>query len=120
MFGPLIKKVIFNASDMSGSLISDPIELIYLDNVSLLLVWTGTPTGTFKIEVANEFPADMANPSYTPTWVDLPLTPAIIATGAGDSAFIDFTQIPSAFMRVKYNRSGGSGSLNGSVTSKKV
>lgn len=112
---------IFNDGDMSGNLTSIIVETKLQDNVGIQLHWTGTPTGTFSVEISIDHKEDvLGNVVVAGHWVSLPLLPAIAAAGAGDDAYIDLNQLSASYVRVKYTRSAGSGTLNGFMVAKGV
>lgn len=88
--------------DMSGNLTSPVTNILLLDNISVQLVWTGTPTGDFEVQGSlNEI-----------AWEALPLSPAPAAAGAADQALIDMNQLSYPFIRVVYTATSGTGVLN--------
>lgn len=94
--------------DMSGNLESEVTNIATIDNVSIQLVWTGTPTGSFYVDGS----ADGAN------WTPLSLSPAPIASGAAGNWLIDMTQLSFLHIRVRYVASSGSGSLTVTIAGK--
>lgn len=90
--------------------------------LSYLVVWTGSPTGTFTVEVSNDFvPSPIGvipKDSDTGTWVTLALSATVAATGSGSSAFIDIDTIGATWIRLKYTRSSGTGVLNATISGK--
>ena len=69
--------------------------------VALQFIWTGSPVGTFFVDVSQ----DGTN------WAALPLSPAPAAAGTAGNAFVD-AQTGAVFMRVRYVRTSGTGTLN--------
>ena len=95
--------------DMSASITADGTNILYTDRVGYQIDWTGTPTGDFTVEVSND----------EDTWVELTLSTAIAAGGSADSAFID-VETAAKFVRLKYTRSSGTGTLNVHITAKSI
>lgn len=110
------KRILDSYFIQSGSLAADytssTINILYLDNIGIQLVWTGTPTGTFIIQVSND----------NTTWGTLsPTSPSTISAGGSASdAEISLNQLPWKYLRVKYTRSSGTGTLQGYITGKEV
>lgn len=109
------------SGDMSASLSSSIIEVKLQDNIGIQLNWTGTPTGTFDVQVSDDYFRDfMGNVINAGNWITLTLSPAIIASGAADKAFIDINQTGASYMKVIYTRVSGTGTLNGFMSGKGV
>jgi hypothetical protein len=87
---------------MASSFNSAPLGIQYLDNVSLEMAWTGTPTGTIVIQGSNS----------QINWQPLTLNPAITQP-AGSASFysVDLNQVGYAYIQVAYTAGSGSGNL---------
>lgn len=93
--------LIITAGDMSqASITSDAIGIASLDNINIQCIWTGTPSGTFEVDVSLN----------STTWNALP--PAPTATGAAGSFTLDLNQLGSYYFRLVYTKSGSTGTLN--------
>lgn len=92
----VITSAVFNIQDMSL--------------LSVHLIWTGTPTGTFTVQGSNQY--DSTNPNAAADWVSLSLSPAPAAGGSASSALVNLAQLGFAYLRVTYTNSAGSGTLN--------
>lgn len=112
-------QVITNGS-MATSLTSLPTSIGQISQIGYTLSWTGTPTGSFDVQVCNnaQFNSVGAYISGSGSWVSLPLTPTISAAGSSDSAYADVIPTSAAFMRVVYTRVSGTGTLNVIVAGK--
>ena len=95
--------------DMSSNITSSPTNILHTDRVGCQLTWTGTPTGSFSVEVSN----DMT------TWITLTLSTSITASGSADSAFID-VESAAKFVRIKYAATSGTGTLQAHITAKSI
>lgn len=93
--------------DMSGNITSPAMSIKMYDNISVQCTFTGSPTGTFAVEVSN----DNSN------WTALASPPAA-AAGSGATTRGVYTSVPDQWMRVKFVFSSGSGSLNVFVSGK--
>lgn len=88
--------------DMSGDITSIPLEIRLQDNIGFQLIWTGTPVGTFDVQIS----ADKI------IWNSIPLATIISANGTADTAYIDLMQLSAFYIRLVYNRTSGTGILN--------
>ncbi len=77
---------------------------------SIQVVWTGTPTGTFTLQVS-----DKPNPIETTDadWVTSTEVAVVNPTGAAGQFLISTTASPHMKKRLKYVNSAGSGVLTG-------
>lgn len=111
----------FGASgcDMSASQTSTISNVQFMDNIGLLLSWSGasSPVGVFTVEVSNDY-----NPqtNTSGTWIALDFGSTISVSGASGSHEISINQLPFSWMRQKYARASGSGTLNVFLSSKQV
>ena len=90
---------------------------------SYTIVWTGTPTGQFYVEVCDDYVPNPQDASFgTPvnpgTWVPLILSAGVVATGSAGSAFIDVDACSAAFCRLHYVFSSGTGTATAVVAGK--
>lgn len=110
--------VIVNGN-MTGTITSSAQEIIYQDDIGVQLDWTGTPTGTFDVQVSSNFVRDTNGNILNPgNWISVPYLPIITASGAGDDGVIDLKLLSAMYIRVVYNATGGSGTLNAYFTGK--
>jgi hypothetical protein len=96
--------------DMSGSLTSPAIDIRWFDNLIMYISFTGTPTGTFAVETSGD----------QVTWFDLTLSPVPAAAGAANTIRIQFTQLGDSYIRLKYNRTSGTGTLKATLAGKEI
>lgn len=111
----LLRIPIFSAAmsntDMSTSLSSAVTNIKYMDNIAIQLAFTGTPTGTFLVQL---------NLDSTSVWAALPLSPVPVAQGGPDLIILDLNQLSAEFIQVIYNRTSGSGTIAGWISAKMV
>lgn len=114
--------VVFNNVDLSTDQNSAGIHVQYSDNIGVQFVWTGTPVGTFGIDVSNNAILAPLGLVTGGTWTPLVLTsPNLpIATGAPGNGYIDLTQLGAAFLRVTYRATSGTGNCTATLTAKFV
>lgn len=106
---------------MGANVTSAVTNIQFLDNIGVQFNFTGTPTGTFSVEISADYEQDTnGNVTNAGNWVSLVLSPIPAAAGAADSIYIDITQISAPWVRAKYTRTSGTGTLNGFITAKQV
>lgn len=87
--------------------------------VSYDIAWTGTPTGTFTVEVSNTYSKNADGSVKNPgNWTALTLSAPTTATGTSGTGFIDVDQIAAYAIRLTYTPASGTGVLNAVVASK--
>lgn len=102
--------VTLSAGDMSGNLTTASTDIRWMDNLVMYFSFTGTPTGTFAIEVS---------PDNT-NWYPLTLVVAPTASGAGGIHRVALNQLPDPYIRATYTRTSGSGSLTVTIAGKMI
>lgn len=108
---------VFDAVDISSNQTSEIVYVPYLDNVGIVVSWSGTsPVGELFVEVSNQ----QENPNETMTWVALDFGAQISITGNTGSHIINANQLPFNALRVRYARTGGVGSLTATLQVKMV
>jgi hypothetical protein len=73
-----------------------------VDNVAFQFNFTGTPTGSFFVDGT----LDSTN------WSALVLSPAPAASGSAGTLLVNLSQLAFPYIRFRYTRSSGSGSLD--------
>ena len=107
--------------DMSGTITSPVTVVQFLDNISIQLNFTGTPDGTFEVQVSDDYLADgFGNVLVPGTWIALPLTGTPIAAGVADQIMIDLNQLPMPNVRVVYTPTASTGLLDMYITGKEI
>lgn len=104
---------IITAGDMSTASITSAISNIqYLDNISLQLIWTGSPVGTFAVQGSLDHSQDsLGNVTNAGTWDGLTLNPAPAAIGSAGHILLDLNELSFPWIRVVYTKTSGTGSL---------
>lgn len=104
---------IFVNADMSGNLTSTPVEIQFLDNVSITLMFptNSAATGSFVVEVC---------PTKTGTYVALPFSSTIAVPDVDNQIQIECTQLAVSWIRVRYVFVSGTGTLNGVIQAKEI
>lgn len=119
----LLKEVLFSAASMTGTsvLTSPVINLRFLDNLGIQFHFTGTPTGTFQIQVSADHAQDPQGVvTVAGNWIPIVLSPAPVAAGAADDIYIDLNQLSAPWIRAVYTNASGTGVLSGFATAKSV
>ncbi len=114
--------VVFDNISLAASATSRGIHTLFTDNIGVQFVWTGTPTGTFGIDVSNTATLNPDGTVSGGTWDPVVFTDpdAPAATGSSGSGFIDLNQSGAAFVRVTYTRSASTGNCTATLVGKPV
>lgn len=120
--GNLLKYPIFtNAAMGVGTITSLVTNVQYVDRVGIQLNFTGTPTGTFQIQVSADYAQDInGNVTNTGTWNSIVLSSTPVASGTSGSVYVDIIATSAPWIRTQYVGTSGSGTLNGFITTKTV
>lgn len=105
---------------MTGDITSVATNIEFLDNIGIQLNFTGSPTGSFDVQISADHQEVNGNVTVAGNWVDLVLSPAPAASGSADSIYIDMTQLSAPWLRVKYTFSSGTGTLNSFIVGKMI
>lgn len=98
-----------DGTSMGASIDCPSTNIMYVDRVGYQISYTGTPTGTFSVEISND----------NATWEAMTLSTAIAAAGSPDNHFID-CETAAKYIRLKYIRSSGTGALYVALTTKSI
>lgn len=108
---------------VSGTAVSrsTAIRIEALSRVSVHAEWSGTPTGTFVLQVSNKAKPDDASDTGWLTWT--PATAIVNPAGAPGATLLVFDDArgqscPARWARVKYTNASGTGVLSGFVAGK--
>mgnify|MGYP000101883020 CR=1 FL=1 len=120
---PLLKpQSVVTNGNMATSLTSLATNINMVSILSYTIVWTGSPTGTFSVQVSNDYIPNPLGVQDAPvnagTWVALSLSTTVAPAGSGSSAFIDIDTCGAAWIRLVYTRSSGTGTLNATIAGK--
>lgn len=81
---------------------SQIIDISRMDDIGLEVTWTGTPTGTFEVDVS-----DSGVNFYALTFNPVLNQPA----GSASGYFVNLTQLAAKYILLKYTNASGSGTL---------
>ena len=115
---------VLSSGDMSQASLTSAITAVQMvDNISYQFVFTGTPTGTFTIQVSADY-APGTGPNSEPInpghWDTLPITPALLALGTDGSIFVDLNQMGCPWIRAVYTKTSGTGTVDMFITAKAI
>lgn len=88
--------------DLGADLTSDVLDTRDYSQLAVQITFTGTPVGEFVFQGSVD----------GSTWVDIELSPAPEATGAAGGILVEFTALTLPFMRLFYDRTSGTGSVD--------
>lgn len=114
---------VVSAGSMAADIVSTVVNVEGLDQFSIFLVSSGAgaPVGAVSVEVSNDY--RLGDPSVG-HWTTLPIADALGLTprfsGADDTVYVDLRQLSSPWLRVRYTRISGTGTLDVIVSGKKL
>lgn len=104
---------LISAGDMSGNVTSDAIDYLSYPLGSIQAVFTGAPVGTFVIQTSGD---STNTPASVVNWTDY-ASSTLAISAAGNTEWI-LTGIGYRWVRLKYTRTSGTGTLNATWTRK--
>lgn len=109
----LVSNVPVQDKSLAASFTTDAVTIEFEDNIGIQATWTGTPTGTFSVEVSLD-PSNLG-------WQALTFTPAPTQpTGSTGTIYFPVNQTPAGFIRLVYTRVSGTGTINAKISAKSV
>ncbi len=107
---------------MSGNVTSVVTDCRYMDNISYQVRWSAgsTPLGEMIVEITNQDYPQLTNLGQAVTWTPLDFGATISIAGNSGDHLLNINQYPGAWMRIRYARTSGSGTLNVNMMSKQV
>lgn len=101
------------AYSMAADIASDPVTLTFEDNTDIQCKWTGTPTGVLAVQIS----LDPTNLGWqTVSFGPAPDQPA----GSASGNYFSINQTGTAFIRLIYTRTSGTGTLSAKISAKSV
>lgn len=106
--------------DMSQASITSTVSNIqFLDNIGIQLNFTGTPTGSFAVQLSIDYAQDdQGNVTNAGNWVPITFTTPPVAAGAPGTIYLDLNQLSAPWIRVVYTKGSSTGTLQGFITGK--
>lgn len=116
LIAPNLSAPLINAASMATSITSAPTYINQLPGISYDLVWTGTPTGTFAVQVSNTYAQSPSGAVLAAgNWSTIPPSNFAgtypVPSGSPGNGFLDVVGTEGAWVRLVYTASGGAGSL---------
>lgn len=112
---------VISAQSMTGDVTGAATNIQYLDNVSIQLNFTGTPTGTFSIQGsldhAESSPGVVTNAG---NWIAITLPTSPAASGSAGNILIDMQELSFPWVRIVYTHASGTGTLDAYISGKSI
>lgn len=108
---------------MSQSSITSAVtSILNMDNIGIEFTWSGTsPVGTCSVEVSIDYAQDgQGNVTNSGTWTALTISPTLSVSGNSGSIYVDINQISAPWIRSKYTKTSGTGTLQCYIAGKMV
>lgn len=107
---------IINNVSMASNIISPVTNIFLIPGISYDLVWTGSPVGTFQVQVSNSYSQDPSGAQLNAgSWNTLPTSSFSgtypVPAGSSGFGFLDVVGTEAAWIRLQYTATSGSGSL---------
>jgi hypothetical protein len=108
-------------ADMATPVTSAVTNIEFLDDIGIELDWTGSPSGTFAVQVSISYAQDQnGNVTNAGNWNAITLSPVPTASGTSGSYYIDIFGISSPWIRFVYTPTSGTGTLNAYICGKSI
>lgn len=119
---PILKPFkIFDGVSLGGNATSDVTIIQSFAYVGFTIAWTGTPAGTFAVQVSNDYSIDPSGEvKDAGTWTALTLSSTPTAAGSSGNDYVDIQGISSYAIRLVYTRTSGTGTVNATICGKAV
>lgn len=116
-----------DAGDLSGDVTGPTTNITFLDNISVQIIFTGTPTGTFYIQGSNVANSGglIGNGPGTNDWVTVPVVDetgvvTLSASGAAGQYLANLFNLGFAYLRVIYDFTSGTGDVDVWINGKSI
>ena len=113
---PNIRAPLVNAQSMATSITSPASFINTLSGISYDVSWTGSPVGTFSVQVSNSYTQNPdGSVANAGNWTTIPSSGFIgtlpAPSGSAGNGFIDVVGTEAAAVRLVYTAVSGSGNL---------
>ena len=105
---------------MSANIISAVTVIQNVYSLSYDISWTGTaPVGTMSVQVSNTYSQNQDGSVRNPgNWTTLVLTSPTPVSGSPGNGFIDIDELGAYAVRLVYNRTSGTGTMQATIAGK--
>ena len=107
---------IVSAGDMSGNITSPVTTISWQDNIVYQANITGSPVGVLNVETSSDYNTLTANAG---NWVTLGTSYQATVNGA-ETIVYDLQQLGPCYVRLKYTRTSGTGSMDVYISGKEI
>ena len=116
LIAPNLNKPIINAASMATNIVGPATVIQRLPGISYDLKWTGSPVGTFSVEVSNTYSQNAdGSVANAGNWTVLPTSSFSgtypVPAGSAANGFLDVMGTEAYAVRLVYNSTSGTGSL---------
>jgi hypothetical protein len=113
---PNLNKPLINAASMATTITGPATIINRIPGISYDLVWTGTPVGTFAIQVSNTYAQNAEGAvSNAGSWSTLPTSSFQgtypVPAGSPGNGFLDVVGTEAYAIRLVYTATSGTGTL---------
>lgn len=98
---------------------SDPVHVLFTDNISLQFIYGAGLTGSLAVQVSNNATLNVDGTISGGTWTPFTVSGLPTLSGSAGNGYVQF-QLNSAFTRVAFTGSGGGGTLTTILTGKPI
>lgn len=119
-----------NVSMSVSSITSAVTDIQFLDDVGIQFTWTGSPTGSFAVQVSANHKQDLnGNVQTAGNWVPLTftywdgamfVTAQSVPTSAGSPIYLDMALLSAPYIRCVYTGTPAVGTLTATITAKEI
>jgi hypothetical protein len=104
---------------MASQVISAVTIIQNLSQIGYDISFTGTPTGTFSVQVSNTYTQNAVGGVQNPgNWTTLTLSAVPTAAGTPGNGYIDIDALSAYAIRLVYTPTSGDGVLNATIAGK--
>lgn len=116
----LLKFQVIDAGDLSDDVTSAVTNIQFLDNIGYQAnLLTGTPDGTLSVEISADYAQDNnGNVTHAGNWITL--TSQAITAGQPSNVYFDLNQLSAPWIRLFFESSSGTGTMDAFITAKMV
>lgn len=107
--------------NMSTNITSEVTCIQFMDNIGVQInVLTGTPSGTFSIEVSADHKAPFPNQNTTSTGNWTTVVSATITSGSPAQTYFNLTLLSAPYIRLVYTANTGAGTCEAYIVGKEI